>query len=194
VPFPRPSWGGDDRQAQGTEARRDGGKKGGAEGPAPMRGPHRIAGHWKGMTTHNDSSEWTGGFSRSETSGWQAEGSAHPRAGRTHSKSDRGFMTIHLSPADAPCRVTAGDVNHNQTDGGGKERTETAVELTGGTGRASHPMNRECCPAYGNKPERKAVSGGHSTGNGGPQRALRRHRHQDPMWGGEATHRGYGTE
>jgi len=75
-------------------------------------------------TTHNDSSEWTGGFSRSETmvSGWQAEGSAHPRAGRTHSKSDRGFMTIRLSPADAPCRVTAGDVNHNQTDGGGKER------------------------------------------------------------------------
>jgi len=69
-------------------------------------------------TTHNDSPEGTGGIGRSETSGWQAEGSAHPRAGRTHSKSDRGFMTIHLSPADAPCRVTAGDVNHNQTDGG----------------------------------------------------------------------------
>jgi hypothetical protein len=69
-------------------------------------------------TTHNDSPEGTGGIGRSETSGWQAEGSAHPRAGRTHSKSDRGFMTIRLSPADAPCRVTAGDVNHNQTDGG----------------------------------------------------------------------------
>jgi len=106
VPFPRPSWGEATtrlrgRSAGGTGARREG----------------RSA-----ETTHNDSSEWTGGFSRSETSGWQAEGSAHPRAGRTPSKSDRGFMTIHLSPADAPCRVTAGDVNHNQTDGGGKER------------------------------------------------------------------------
>jgi len=31
VPFPRPSWGGGNHQAQGTECRRDGGKKGGAK-------------------------------------------------------------------------------------------------------------------------------------------------------------------
>jgi len=57
-------------------------------------------------TTHNDSPEgdrWD--RSPGNDSAGAYEGSEHPRVGRTHSKGDRGFMTIRLGPSGSALPV-----------------------------------------------------------------------------------------
>jgi len=113
-----------DNKIEGTEpeeqrmrpVRRRPGESGRGD-PCPSRGPRGVTVELRGRsdegkergsleTPHNDSTAGAVGFIVRQGFRVGRRGTRKPtqRSGRTHSKGNRGFMTIRLGPWDVPCR------------------------------------------------------------------------------------------